>query len=407
MIGVLCGTFTGIIPGVHVNTIGAFLFASSNFLLNSMSPEVLAVFLISMSISHSMIDFIPTMFLGVPEEGTVLSVLPGHYFMLRGRGREAIRFVTIGGFGSLMVTIIIFPMFALLMPPLYTSLKPFIWIILVSVVIFTIFRLNKNKNKMFCSGIIFIFSGIMGWVVLNTPISSNLSLIAMFSGLFGVSTLIYSISQNSAVPKQDKFHGIKIDQKILRGIFAGGIAGSILGFLPGMGPSQGVILAQGLSGSGDIGKNREGFLVSMSGVNVSDALFSLMAIYLIGNPRSGIAVYIDKIIQNIDLNHILLLAFASMIAVSITTFFCIKLGDILIDHLDKFDYTKISMVVIIFMSTTVSLIALFEHTNLLFAFLIYLTSISLGLLPHYMGISKSNLMGVLIIPAIVIYAGLA
>ncbi len=96
-----------------------------------------------------------------------------------------------------------------------------------------------------------------------------------------------------------------------------------------------------------------------------------------------------------------------MIAVSITTFFCIKLGDILIDHLDKFDYTKISMVVIIFMSTTVSLIALFEHTNLLFAFLIYLTSISLGLLPHYMGISKSNLMGVLIIPAIVIYAGLA
>lgn len=372
-----------------------------------MSPEVLAVFLISMSISHSMIDFIPTMFLGVPEEGTVLSVLPGHYFMLRGRGREAIRFVTIGGFGSLMVTIILFPMFALLMPPLYTSLKPFIWIILVSVVIFTIFRLNKNKNKMFCSGIIFIFSGIMGWVVLNTPISSNLSLIAMFSGLFGVSTLIYSISQNSAVPKQDKFHGIKIDQKILRGIFAGGIAGSILGFLPGMGPSQGVILAQGLSGSGDIGKNREGFLVSMSGVNVSDALFSLMAIYLIGNPRSGIAVYIDKIIQNIDLNHILLLAFASMIAVSITTFFCIKLGDILIDHLDKFDYTKISMVVIIFMSTTVSLIALFEHTNLLFAFLIYLTSISLGLLPHYMGISKSNLMGVLIIPAIVIYAGLA
>ncbi len=255
-----------------------------------MSPEVLAVFLISMSISHSMIDFIPTMFLGVPEEGTVLSVLPGHYFMLRGRGREAIRFVTIGGFGSLMVTIIIFPMFALLMPPLYTSLKPFIWIILVSVVIFTIFRLNKNKNKMFCSGIIFIFSGIMGWVVLNTPISSNLSLIAMFSGLFGVSTLIYSISQNSAVPKQDKFHGIKIDQKILRGIFAGGIAGSILGFLPGMGPSQGVILAQGLSGSGDIGKNREGFLVSMSGVNVSDALFSLMAIYLIGNPRSGIVL---------------------------------------------------------------------------------------------------------------------
>ncbi len=174
-----------------------------------------------------------------------------------------------------------------------------------------------------------------------------------------------------------------------------------------MGPSQGVILAQELSGSGDIGKNREGFLVSMSGVNVSDALFSLMAVYLIGNPRSGIAVYIDKIIQSINLNHILLFIFASMIAVSLTTFFCIKLGDTLINHLNRFDYTKISKIVIIFMSTTVILIGVLEGTNLLFVMLIYLTSISLGLLPHYIGISKSNLMGVLIIPAIIIYAGLA
>ena len=55
-----------------------------------------------------------------------------------------------------------------------------------------------------------------------------------------------------------------------------------------MGPAQGSILAQELSGGGDMGNNREGFLVAISGVNVSDALFSLMAIYLIGNPRSGI-----------------------------------------------------------------------------------------------------------------------
>jgi putative membrane protein len=110
----------------------------------------------------------------------------------------------------------------------------------------------------------------------------------MFSGLFGVSTLIYSISQNSVIPAQDEFHNFKINKNVLRGIFAGGIAGSILGFLPGMGPAQGSIIAQELSGGGDIGENREGFLVAMSGVNVSDALFSLIAIYLIGNPRSRI-----------------------------------------------------------------------------------------------------------------------
>jgi len=38
--------------------------------------------------------------------------------------------------------------------------------------------------------------------------------------------------------------------------------------------------------------------------------------------------------------------------------------------------------------------------------LTYITSISLGLLPHYLGINKSHLMGVLIVPAIVVYMGL-
>lgn len=96
LIGVICGVITGII---HVNTVGAFVFASSIFLLELFSPTFLVVFLLSMSISHSMIDFLPSIFLGVPEEGTVLSILPGHYFMLHGRGREAVRLVTIGGFG--------------------------------------------------------------------------------------------------------------------------------------------------------------------------------------------------------------------------------------------------------------------------------------------------------------------
>ena len=228
------------------------------------------------------------MFLGVPDEGTVLSILPGHYFMLQGRGKQAIRLITLGGFGSLLVTIILLPLFAWFLPPIYVFIKPYIYLILISAVVYMLLRLNSDIYSIVWSTFLFTFSGIMGWILLNTPISSNVSLLTMFSGLFGVSTLIYSISHNSVVPPQEMIHNFKLNKNVLRGIFAGGIAGSILGFLPGMGPAQGSILAQELSGGGDIGENREGFLVAMSGVNVSDALFSLIAIYLIGNPRSGI-----------------------------------------------------------------------------------------------------------------------
>ena len=405
--GVLCGVVTGIIPGIHVNTVGAFIFASSTYLLNSFTPEFLGVFLISMSISHSLIDFLPSMFLGVPDEGTVLSILPGHYFMLQGRGKQAIRLITLGGFGSLLVTIILLPLFAWFLPPIYVFIKPYIYLILISAVVYMLLRLNSDIYSIVWSTFLFTFSGIMGWILLNTPISSNVSLLTMFSGLFGVSTLIYSISHNSVVPPQEMIHNFKLNKNILRGIFAGGIAGSILGFLPGMGPAQGSILAQELSGGGDIGENREGFLVAMSGVNVSDALFSLIAIYLIGNPRSGIAVYVDKIIQNFDLHILLLFVFVSLTAVSLSIFFCLKLGDILLLHINKINYSRLSKIIIGFMSFLVILFSILENANILYILLVYLTSISLGMIPHYIGVNKSNLMGVLIVPAIIIYAGIA
>ena len=173
-----------------------------------------------------------------------------------------------------------------------------------------------------------------------------------------------------------------------------------------MGPAQGSILAQELSGGGDIGENKEGFLVAMSGVNVSDTLFSLIAIYLIGNPRSGIAVFIDKLIQNFDINYLLLFIFVSITAVSLSVFFCLKLGDFLILYINHINYGLLSKLVIIFTSLLVIIFALIEHANILFVLLVFITSISLGMIPHYIGVNKSNLMGVLIIPAIIIYASI-
>ena len=407
IIGVFCGVITGLIPGIHVNTAGAFVFSASPFLLYSYSPEVLAVFLLSMSISHALLEFIPSMFLGVPEEGTVLSVMPGHHLLLQGRGKEAIRLVSLGGFGAMIITILLLPLFMVGLPFLYGLLKPYIWIILSVAVVYMLIRLSRDLNSLIWSSILFLFSGIMGWTALNSPLSASVSLLCLFSGLFGVSTLLHSLSQKSILPAQNKYHHFEVDMDIIRGIFAGGIAGSILGFLPGMGPAQGSLLAQELSGGSDNnGSEREGFLVAMSGVNASDALFSLIAIYLIGNPRSGIAVYVNQILQGLDFNHLLIMIFAAVTAVSISLVLCIKLGDWFSHSMQKINYEKLSWTVIIFMSFLVVLFGVMEHANLFFVMVTYITSIALGLLPHYLDINKSNLMGVLIVPAIVVYMGM-
>lgn len=406
IIGVLCGVVTGLIPGIHVNTAGAFVFSASPFLLYSYSPEVLAVFLLSMSISHALLEFIPSMFLGVPEEGTVLSVMPGHHLVLQGRGKEAIRLVSLGGFGAMITTILLLPIFMVGLPAIYGFLKPYIWIILSVTVIYMFYHLSRDLRSLIWSVILFLFSGIMGWVALNSPLSASVSLLCLFSGLFGVSTLLFSLSEESVMPEQNEQHSFEVDRDIVRGVFAGGIAGSILGFLPGMGPAQGSLIAQELSGGNDTGNQREGFLVAMSGVNVSDALFSLIAIYLIGNPRSGIAVYVNQLLQGLDFNHLLIMIFSSIIAVSISLVLCIKLGDWLSYSIQKINYEKLTWTVIIFMSFLVVLFSLMEHANLIFILVTYITAIAMGLLPHYLDINKSHLMGVLIVPAIVVYTGM-
>ena len=404
LIGVLCGTFTGLIPGIHVNTAGAFLFASSPFLLNSLSPEFLCVLLFSMSIAHALLEFIPSTFLGVPEEGTVLSILPGHALLLEGRGKELIRLVSLGGFGAIIVTILLSPLFIIFIPPIYAFIKPYIWILLILVVFSMMIRMNKNFSSFYWSAFLFLISGILGWIMLNSPISSNVSLLCIFTGLFGTSTLLYSLNERSHLPSQNKYYNLRINRTILRGIFAGGIAGTIMGFLPGLGPAQGSLIAQELSGGGgDVSHNKESFLVAMSGVNTADALFSMIAIYMIGNPRSGIAVYISKILLDFNLSYLILFIFVSITAVSISLFLCLKLGDIVSDYLQKLNYKKLCWTTIIFMSSLVVIFSLIEQTNILFILMVYITSIAIGILPNVTGVNKSNLMGVLIIPAVVVY----
>jgi len=110
--GGLLGAFTGITPGLHVNTMALMVLLGSSFLLTevggmlpffqvepSLAPVLIASLLVSAAVSHSFLDFLPSVFFGAPEESECLTMLPGHRLLLAGRGMEA---VTIAAEGSLI-----------------------------------------------------------------------------------------------------------------------------------------------------------------------------------------------------------------------------------------------------------------------------------------------------------------
>ena len=404
-IGIAIGTTTGMIPGIHVNTAGAIIFASSTFLLTLVSPEFLCVLMVSMSIAHALIEFVPSMLLGVPQEGTATSILPGHRMVLQGRSKEVIRIVSVGGFGAIIVTILMLPIFAITLPLLHNISKPFTWIILLVASIYLTYSLTANFRDFLWSLLLFVLSGILGWIIFQTPISSGTTLMCVFSGLFGISTILFSLNDSSTIPHQNPFYELNIDYAKFKSIFAGGITGAILGFLPGFGPAQGTVIAQAASGTNDNGNDDDtvNFLLATSGLNISDCLFSLIAIYIIGNPRSGIAVYMSYLIFEMGLNHLAIFIFASLLAVSVSLVLSLKLGDSFSRLMGGVDYKKLSICVILLQIVILYIFIFYYKAPVLYMTLALITSTAMGMLPHYIGVGKSHLMGVLIIPAIVIY----
>ena len=403
-IGILIGTTTGMIPGIHVNTAGAIIFASSTYLLTFLSPEFLCILMVSMSIAHALIEFVPSMLLGVPQEGTATSILPGHRMVLQGRSKEVIRIVSVGGFGAILVTILMLPIFAIALPILHETSKPFTWIILLVASIYLTYNLTGNRRDFLWSLLLFILSGILGWAIFQTPISSGITLMCTFSGLFGISTILFSLNDSSTLPYQDPFYELNLDYPKYKSIFAGGITGAILGFLPGFGPAQGTVIAQAVSGTNDNDDDDTvNFLLATSGLNISDCLFSLIAIYIIGNPRSGIAVYMSYLIFEMGLNHLAIFIFASLIAVSVSLVLSLKLGDSFSKLMSGVNYKKLSIGVILLQILILYIFIFYYKAPFFYMTLALITSTAMGMLPHYLGVGKSHLMGVLIIPAIIIY----
>lgn len=403
ILGIFLGIITGITPGLHVNTIGIILFSISDEILKYTDELTLCSFLVSISICHAMIEFIPSLLLGIPEEDTILSIQPGHRLLFKGKGKQAIRLISLGGYFSIILLIILMPILMIILPLIYNLLKNYIGYLLLITMICLMIFFNKKENRL-KNILLFLTSGIMGLFVLNSNIGNNLGLLTILSGLFSISTLIYGINSKSKIPTQDDDKTIAINKKFKKSTFAGSISGCILGLLPGLGPAQGTIIAQTVTFNKNI--SPEEFLVTNSGVNISDTLFSLIAIYLINNPRSAISVYIQNIMPNIDLIHTIFFILVSLISVSIATVISIKIGDLMIENMIKIEYKKLNVFIIVLISLIIIGFTISTNGCLYYVLICYVTSISLGLIANSLDLNKSSLMGVLIVPSIITYLGL-
>lgn len=389
ILGILFGIFTGLCPGVHINLVSAVLLGISPALLKYTSPLVLCVFIIAMAITHTFLDTIPSIFLGAPDSENALNVLPGHEMLLKGRGFEAVKLTIIGSYFCLLIGLVFTPVLIICAPKLSALIKPFMGYILLSVALFMILKEKRLQGKIWAL-LVFLISGVFGVIVLGIPNLNN-PLFPMLSGLFGVSSLILSLSENTSIPKQGTTDLARVPLKSqLKALLSGVFSGSLTGLFPGLGPAQAAILAMQLAG--DIGT--EAFMMLVGGVGTVASLFSLVTLYTLDKARDGAIVVVSKIIGAMSIEKLVVLLLTALAAAGIAVLLTLVFSRLFTRLISFVSYRYLSIGIIVLVT---GLVFYFSSFLGLFVFSI---STAIGLIAPLNKVRRNNAMGCLLMPVI-------
>ncbi len=410
--GFLLGVISGLMPGLHVNTFAALLLGASSAMMDlGLSPYHIAVIVLAASISQTFIDAIPTVLVGAPDSDTALAVLPGHRLMLMGRGIEAVRLSAIGSAGSVLVALLLIPLLSYLFSSYYDLLMEHIGLFLAGIALLMIIKERdpfdprpfQTLKRRSLALTVFVTSGFLGIFafgheeLLSSPVGLKPDvLLPLLSGVFGASSLLLSIFSAHEIERQLDTGFDLPPLQLIRSILLGGIAGSLIAWIPGVSPAVATMMTRlGISEEDDERSARE-FLVSVSGVNTSCAIFSLVALVVIGRPRSGAAAAINELIE-VDgdiLYRMILIATALAVVSYLTTIWIARIAG---EILSTVNYRLLSTCVL----AALALMALIFTGP--FGLFIFFISTLIGMAPQLAGIRKTHAMGVLMLPLIIYY----
>jgi putative membrane protein len=380
-LGVLVGVFTGLTPGIHPNTV---IFALMPFYFAfDISFSFYASFISGVSLSHTFHDFIPSIFLGVPEPESALAALPGQKMALKGRGLQAFDYTVYGGVYSMITALILsYPVY-LVMESVYSFFQPVMEYCLLFIVLFIVFKSSKWRNSM----IVAILSGLLGVLSFSSPVNQQYVLTPIFAGLFAFPSVFNALKEGTEIPDQTV---LPLSGKVY---WSGGLTG-FLASLP-------ITVFPGLSNSISttflmpLVEKKESFLSATGAVNTSDIFLSFLALMAMERARSGASVALQTT-GNSDMVLFVLGAsiFAASISAPVSLFTARKFLDSwLMDNQKVLSYAVMLILVVSVIYLTGA-----------FGFLIFLTSSFIGFLASITD-ERHACMTVLLFPAVRFFAG--
>jgi len=373
--GVIIGTITGLIPGLHTNNVCAILAISPFF-----GNEVM-LFVLSMSITQAFVESIPSTFLSAPSQNTFEGVLPAHRMLLEGKGEEAVKLFVFGGLYGIIFGIALTPIFfefiienegaiVLITPPI---------IFLALIIMITS---EKTINKKIITILIMIIATTQGLLFKE-------QIFALITGYFGMAGVLYSLKEKTIHPKQNPTNETN---KYPTAGFLGSIGGLIVALLPGLGAST----AAGLIKTFKQKIHEKEYLTMIGSISTSNFFFGYLTMFAINKTRNGAMIALrDKIFftQQTFYIGIITLIIAGIIGAIITLIITKKAVNLLNEKNTK-NLEIISIIVMI------SAVVLQGGITGVIALIL---STALGLTTITLKIKRSINMSALIIPTLFFY----
>lgn len=377
LLGCVAGIFTGLIPGIHMNTVSVSLI----YLMPE--KQELIYFIIPMSVVHTFLDFIPSVLFGAPEEETFLSILPGHKMLLEGKGLTAIKITVLGGLIGGIISLLFSFVFIELIQKIKWIIPKIIPVVLVFVLLLMV---SEEKNKKIAV-LVILLSGVLGLIVLNDFFVVKESLFVLVTGFFAFPLIINSVLKETKIPEQ-KNEKFELSFEEIKGGFLSVLGGSIVSLIPGIGSS---VSAFALSKFTQL--KEKAFLALIGGINTTNIIFTFFVLIATGKTRSGSAVAVKEL-GGITGNELFLVCFCVLVALIFASITTVFLAEILIKKIQKINYRKMNFFVLAFL---VLLVFAFSGVNGLIALTV---STGIGMIAIRKGVKKSSCMSFLIFPVL-------
>ncbi|MEA2069503.1 MAG: tripartite tricarboxylate transporter permease [Verrucomicrobiota bacterium] len=412
--GTLVSCLIAVLPGLHVyNVMGLavmFIYGAQDAGM-SIGNELVIPFMVGLVCGWSMLNTIPSVLLGAPDESAIFTVLPGQKYLMSGRGHEGVMIIGVGGLAGIGVLLLVVGPLAPKFLPVaqYVLMRHMHWILWVIITFILMTEWPKGGNlgvagwarffaawKGLGAGLLtFFLSGWLGFILLyRSPVSIDAAfqnIMPAFVGLFAVPWCLLNMVSGVKVPGQRIGGSLGITgDVILRSAAAGGLGGGFAAFFPVVTGGVGGLLA----GHATAQRDERVFMMSQG---VSKMVYYTGALLLFFAPglhltRGGGAWIIKGLYEPQGWGDYFLALGCVAISGSVSFLLLSPLSRFTLWLMGKIDYRTISAAALLIILSMVYMVTGWA------GLFIMVVGAGIGLIPVLFGSRRLNCLGILLLP---------